>query len=44
MLVEAARVVAKPQGYGDQIDIFIGCVQVLAPTQGKARAVADLAN
>jgi hypothetical protein len=36
MLVEVARVVAKPQGYGDQIDIFIGCVQVLAPAQGKA--------
>jgi hypothetical protein len=44
MPVELARVVAKPQGYGDQVDIFIGCLQTLELTQGKACAVADPAK
>ncbi len=44
MPVEAALVVAKPQGQGDQVDIFIGCVQALGITRVKACAVADLAN
>jgi hypothetical protein len=44
MLVKVARVVAKPQGQGDQVDIFIGCVQTSALTRVKACAAADLAN